>query len=158
MVACKKVQHFSSLQGLLLSFSNMAEIGHSTLKRAKLLALVDAALDDVCSMVMQEQEHTKFLERRSYSFGKGPSVADVAEKEKKAQRKRSRTYHGAFRENLPQTCDENPLFLPNKRARHREPETAVHGVEGNPLQPIQPSGSANAATQPTASQPKKFGS
>ena len=109
-------------------------------------------------MVMQEQEHTKFLEGRNYSFGKCPSVADVAEKEKKAQRKTSRTYHYAFKENLLQTCDEDPLFLPNKIARNREPETAVHGVEGNPLQPIQPSGSANAATQPTASQPKKFGS
>ena len=62
----------------------MAEIGHSTLKRAKPLALVDAAWDDVCSMVMQEQEHTKFLEGRSYSFGKGPSVPDVVDKEKKA--------------------------------------------------------------------------
>ena len=149
---------FPVFRGYCLASVNMAEIGHSTLKRVKPLALVDAAWDDVCSMVMQEQEHTKFLEGRSYSFGKGPSVADVAEKEKKAQRKRSRTYQEAFKENLLQTCDEDPLFLPNKRARHREPETAVHGVEGNPLQPIQPSGSANAATQPTASQPKKFGS
>ena len=149
---------FPVFRGYCLASVNMAEIGHSTLKRVKPLALVDAAWDDVCSMVMQEQEHTKFLEGRSYSFGKGPSVADVAEKEKKAQRKRSRTYQEAFKENLLQTCDEDPLFLPNKRARHREPERAVHGVEGNPLQPIQPSGSANAATQPTASQPKKLGS
>ena len=158
MVACKKIQHLPSLQGYCLASVNMAEIGHSTLKRVKPLALIDAAWDDVCSMVMQDQEHTKFLEGRSYSFGKGPSVADVAEKEKKAQRKRSRTYQEAFKENLLQTCDGDPLFLPNKRARHREPETAVDGVEGNPLQPIQPSDSANAATQPTASQPKKFGS
>ena len=127
---------FPVFRGYRLASVNMAEIGHSTLKRVKPLALVDAAWDGVCSMVMREQEHTKFLEGRSYSFGKGPSVADVAEKEKKAQRKRSRTYQEAFKENLLQTCDEDPLFLPNKRARHREPETAVHGVEGNPLQPI----------------------
>ena len=107
-------------------------------------------------MVMQEQEHTKFLEGRSYSFGKGPSVADVAVKEKKAQRKRSRTYQEAFKENLLQTCDEDPLFLPNKKARHREPETATHGVEGNPLQPIEPSGSGNAVAA-LGSQPRKFG-
>ena len=52
MVACKKVQHLPSLQGYCLASVNMAEIGHSTLKRAKPLALVDAAWDDVCSMVM----------------------------------------------------------------------------------------------------------
>ena len=59
---------FPLFRGYCISSVNMAEIGHSTLKRPKPLALVDAAWEDVCSMVMQEQEHTKFLEGRSYSF------------------------------------------------------------------------------------------
>ena len=122
---------------------------------------MDAAWNDVCSMVMQEQEHRKFLEGRSYSFGKRPSVVEVADREKKAQRKRSRTYQEAFKENLLQTCDEDPLFIPNKRARYREPGTTVFGVEGNPLQPIQPSGSESALSvsrHHPPSQPRKFGS
>ena len=126
---------FPVFRGYCLSSVNMAEIGHSTLKRVKSLALVDAAWDDICSMIMQEQEHTKFLEDRSYSFGKGPSVADLAEKEKKQQRKRSRTYQQAFKENMLQTCDDDPVFIPSKRARHREPETSVFDVQGNTLQP-----------------------
>ena len=75
------------------------------------------------------------MEGRSYSFGKGTSVADLAEKEKKQQRKRSRTYQQAFKENMVQTCDEDHVFIPSKRARHREPETYVFDAQGNTLQP-----------------------
>ena len=53
----------------------MAEIGHSTLKRNRPLFLVDAAWEDVCSMIIQEEEFTKFLEGRGKSMGRGPSTA-----------------------------------------------------------------------------------
>ena len=63
----------------------MAEIGHSTLKRKKPLALVYACWEDVCSMILQEQEHTKFLAGRGYSSGKG--LEDQAQTEKRKQMK-----------------------------------------------------------------------
>ena len=118
----------------------MAEIGHSTLKRPKPLALVDAAWEDVCSMVMQEQEHTKFLEGRSYSFGKGPSQGQIALKEKKQQRKRSRDYQQAFKENMMNATDSDSFFIPNKKARHTQPSGRVFNLQGSGLEGIQEQG------------------
>ena len=70
----------------------MAEIGHSTLKRKKPLALVDACWEDVCTIILQEQEHTKFLAGRGFSYGKGPSQGDQSRREKRQQMKRAREY------------------------------------------------------------------
>ena len=58
-----------------LSSLNLAEIGHSTLKRNRPLFLVDAAWEDACSMIIQEEEFTKFLEGRGKSMDRGPSTA-----------------------------------------------------------------------------------
>ena len=124
----------------------MAEIGHSTLKRVKPLALVDAAWEDICSMVMQEQEHSKFLEGRSYSFGKGPNAGQIADREKKEQRKRSKDYQNAFKENMTQATDTDPYFVPSKKARHNPPlDQNVFSIQGsgNVLQEI------NAPQEPT---------
>ena len=60
---------FPVFRGYCICSVNMAEIGHSTLKRKKPLALVDACWEDVCSMILQEQENTKFLVGRGYSSG-----------------------------------------------------------------------------------------
>ena len=125
---------FPLFRGYCISSVNMAEIGHSTLKRPKPLALVDAAWEDVCSMVMQEQEHTKFLEGRSYSFGKGPSQGQIALKEKKQQRKRSREYQQAFKENMMNATDSDSFFIPNKKARHTQPSGRVFNLQGSGLQ------------------------
>ena len=66
-----------------ISSVNLAEIGHRTLKRAKPIALVDAAWEDTCTMILQEQEHTAFLAGRNYSSGKGPTTVALAEKQKR---------------------------------------------------------------------------
>ena len=42
---------FPVFRGYCICSVNMAEIGHSTLKRKKPLALVDACWEDVCSMI-----------------------------------------------------------------------------------------------------------
>ena len=85
----------------------MAEIGHSTLKRKKPLALVDACWEDVCSMILQEQEHNKFLAGRGYSSGKGPSLGDQAQTEKRKQMKRVRDYTQAFKEQTINISEES---------------------------------------------------
>ena len=78
---------FPVFRGFSLSSLNLAEIGHSTLKRNRPLFLVDAAWEDVCSMIIQEEEFTKFLEGRGKSMGRGPSTASQAAKDKRAQSK-----------------------------------------------------------------------
>ena len=50
-----------------LSSLNLAEIGHSTLKRNRPLFLVDAAWEDVCSMII-EQEFTKCKHDINFCF------------------------------------------------------------------------------------------
>ena len=94
---------FPVFRGFSLSSLNLAEIGHSTLKRNRPLFLVDAAWEDVCSMTIQEEEFTKFLEGRGKSMGRGPSTASQAAKDKRAQSKRAKEYVQSLRRiTLPQ--------------------------------------------------------
>ena len=74
---------FPIFRGYCISSVNLAEIGHLTLKRAKAIALVDAAWEDTCTMILQEQEHSAYLAGRKYSMGKGPGAGTVAERQKK---------------------------------------------------------------------------
>ena len=69
-------------RGYSISSVNMAEIGHASLKRKKPLYLIDAAWEDVCSPILQEEEIQKFLEGKGVSSGKGPSTTSNATKEK----------------------------------------------------------------------------
>ena len=56
-------------------------------------------------MMLQEQEHTAFLQGLHKYMGKGPSITQIAAKDKKDQRKRSRDYQQEFREKDFQLCD-----------------------------------------------------
>ena len=89
--------------------------------------LVDAAWEDVATMMLQEQEHTAFLQGLHKSMGKGPSIPQIAAKEKNDQRKRSRDYQQEFREQNFQLCDgqNEGNFIPSKRARHRAPDNSM---------------------------------
>ena len=121
---------FPIFRGFCLTSLNMAEIGHSTLKKKKTLALVDAAWKDVCTAIMQEQEHTAFLAGRVHSSGKGPSCTQLGEKSKIEQMKRSRAYQEAFKEGRVQIGEEEGgHFIPAKRARHR-PENSTVNIQG----------------------------
>ena len=126
---------FPIFRGYCLSSVNLAEIGHSTLKRKKQLMLVDAAWEDVATMMLQEQEHTAFLQGIHKTMGRGPSIPQLAAREKKDQRKRSRDYQEEFRQkhfNLSDGVQEGQ-FIPSKRARHRAPENVL--VQGHNLNP-----------------------
>ena len=89
----RKYNLFPIFRGFCLTSLNMAEIGHSTLKKKKPLALVDAAWEDVYTAILQEQEHTAFLAGRVRSSGKGPTTTQLSD-----QMKRSRSYQQAFKE------------------------------------------------------------
>ena len=123
---------FPVFRGYCISSVNMAEIGHSTLKRKKPLALVDACWEDVCTIILQEQEHTKFLAGRGFSLGRGPSQGEFAKKENKGQMKRAREYSQAFKEKVFNITEQDGGgFIPSKRARHRHPDQQVFPVQGN---------------------------
>ena len=135
---------FPVFRGFSLSSLNLAEIGHSTLKRNRSLFLVDAAWEDVCSMIIQE-EFTKFLEGRGKSMGRGPSTTSLAARDKRTQCKRAKEYVQSFKENNFTIGDGEDVFIPEKKAKHKAPNTFS---SSNPLQAAFPSkcpGSANAA-------------
>ena len=136
---------FPVFRGFSLSSLNLAEIGHSTLKRNRPLFLVDAAWEDVCSMIIQEEEFTKFLEDRAKSMGRGPSTASQAAKDKMAQSKRAKEYVQSFKENNFTIGNREDVFIPAKKAKHKAPNNFS---SSNPLQAAFPSncpGSGNAA-------------
>ena len=106
---------------------------------------MDAAWEDVCSMIIQEEEFTKFLEGRGKSMGRGPSTASQATRDKRAQFKEAKEYVQFFKENNFTIGDGEDCFIPAKKAKHKAPNTFS---SSNPLQAAFPSkcpGSANAA-------------
>ena len=122
----------------------MAEIGHSTLKKKKPLALVDAAWEDVCTAIMQEQEHTAFLEGRCRSSGRGPTATKIGECAKRDQMSRSREYQQAFRERRTSIIEEEGgNFIPGKRAKYRPAEQVADDVQGREV-PLQSSTTSDA--------------
>ena len=122
---------FPLFRGYCLTSLNMAEIGHSTLKKKKPLTLVDAAWEDVCTAIMQEQEHTAFLEGRCRSSAKGPTATQLGEHAKRDQMGRSREYQQAFREGRTSIIEEEGgNFIPSKRAKHRPAEQVGDDVQG----------------------------
>ena len=130
---------FPIFRGYCISSLNLAEIGHSTLKRKKQLMLVDAAWEDVATMMLQEQEHTLFLQGIHKSMGKGPSIAQIAVKEKSAQRKRSKDYQQSFKAGVFCISEQvgQGSFIPSKHARHRAPTTpAIQGSFQDPPPPL----------------------
>ena len=138
---------FPVFRGFCISSLNQAEIGHATLKPLKPLFLVDAANEDVSTMMMQEQDMKQFLEGQQRSTGRAPSKAEQAKKEKRQQITRARDYIENARQGMtlsltsPETTAN--AFIPNKNARHRV--SRVNGVEGHEVaapssQPRHPSG------------------
>ena len=124
---------FPVFRGYCMASVNLAEIGHSTLKKKKPLTLVDAAWEDVCTTILQEQEHSSFLSGGARQ-GKGPTNTLLAMKSKKAQLKRSATYQKAFQNKDFHLSDEGGNFIPMKRAKHRPNEDIHPDVQGGSVQ------------------------
>ena len=141
---------FPIFRGYCLSSVNLVEIGHSTLKRPTALALVDAAWEDTCTMILQEQEHTTFLAGRKFLTGKGPGAGVVAEKLKKQQMKRSKEYQKAFQEQNFELDDTDGMFIPKKKAKHRHPELANFEVEGTTQETETPTAGSETPTPGTS--------
>ena len=124
---------FPVFRGYCMASVNLAEIGHSTLKKKKPLTLVDAAWEDVCTTILQEQEHSAFLSGGARQ-GQGPTNTQLAIKSKKAQLKRSATYQKAFQNKDFHLSDEGGNFIPMKRAKHRPNEDIHPDVQGESVQ------------------------
>ena len=83
---------FPVFRGFSMSSLNQAEISHSTLKPLKPLFLVDAANDDVATMIMQEEDMDEFLKGQKNSTGKAPTKAQQAKQQKRQQINRAKEY------------------------------------------------------------------
>ena len=129
--SARRYNLFPVFRGYCISSLNLAEIGHSTLKKKKLLMLVDASWEDVATMILQNEAHTKFLQGRDYSHGQGPTLQKKAMKSKREQLKRSRQYQENFLNGQFQVHDMDPcsLFIPNKPSKHKDPDANI--VQGN---------------------------
>ena len=122
---------FPVFRGFCMSSLNQAEIGHATLKPLKPLFLVDAANEDVVTMLMQEEDNRRFLAGQKYSTGRAPSKAQQAQKQKKEQVKRAREYIVESRQGLNLTNESAAnAFIPNKSAKHRLSKNQK-GIEGH---------------------------
>ena len=72
-------------------------------------------------------------------WGRGPSVAQLAVKEKTAQRKRSKDYQESFKAGVFSISEDagQGCFIPSKRARHRAPTTnTIQGSYEPPAHPL----------------------
>ena len=116
---------FPVFRGYCITSLNLAEIGHSTLKRKKPLNLVDAAWEDVCTSILQEQEHTAFLSGRTRN-GKGPSTTELAMESKRQQLKRSKDYQNAFKNKDFNVAGDGGYFV-----KHRPNEDLPPNVQGD---------------------------
>ena len=88
---------FPIFRGYCISSLNLAEIGHSTLKRKKQLMLVRCCLGG-CGHndVAGTGTYSFFLQGLHKSMGKGPYVAQLAVKEKKCPEKEEQRLSGVL--------------------------------------------------------------
>ena len=114
-----------AFRGFDVGQSNLAEIGHSTMRRKTKLWLSVAAWDDTCTMIVQNAHYKAFLANKGGSVGKAPTAL------KKKQQQEA--YESRF---IDAACDaflhgdvrlevgddpEAMRFLPSKRACHKAP-------------------------------------
>ena len=126
MVDIRRYHIVPAFRGFDVGQSNLAEIGHSTMRRKTKLWLSVAAWDDTCTMIVQNAQYKAFLENKGGSVGKAPTAL------KKKQQQEA--YESRF---IDAACDaflhgdvrlkvgddaEAMRFLPSKRARHKAPK------------------------------------
>ena len=115
---------------------NQAEIGNAKWKTThhRKLSLVAAARDDISTMMQQEVDVRRFEESSTFRKGSGPTDAQRATKEKRAQMEQGRSFAQLLQNQaameMQREGEENPEhFLPSGKTRH-EPGKKTTGVQG----------------------------
>ena len=119
-----------------LGYSNvtLAESGNSTLKRCTQLWLLEAACDDMATMITQIHKLQAFLAQQTASSGRGPCSQSRGRADIEIQMCAARAYAAKFNNN--EACSAalhestNPdIFIPSSGARHRpvKTKTSIQG-------------------------------
>ena len=111
----------------------LAESGNSQSKRPDRLWLLDAARDDVRSMVIQVEEYCAFMEQRSPSKGQGPNQitrsANARNEQLRMAREYVEEYSSTRHEQAAREEDRSTTaFMPSATATHKPGRK--NGVEG----------------------------
>ena len=120
----RRAHLFQAFKGSAYSGSNVAEIGNAMWVRGKPLTLIDAAFDDMATIICLEQEVKKYMEGKSRVTGKAPTERDIVAKEHSKQLKRAKEMGKSLKsiEAMKMHASEvrtPSIFLPSNAARHR---------------------------------------
>ena len=125
---------FTAFRGTGYSGSNLAEVGNAAWTRGRQLSLVDAAYDDISTVIAQEQDVKAYLRGDHKQTGAAPSQMQQAARDRRFQLKRSHEYgENLSTEALLQQAEEiaNPTrFIPGDKSRHRPPKKTAYSIEG----------------------------
>ena len=116
-----------AFRGFDVGHSNLAEIGHSTMRRKTKLWLSVAAWDDTCTMIIQNAHYKAFLANKGGSVGKAPTALKKKQQEEAFESRFidaacDAFLHGDVRLEVGDD-PEAMRFLPSKRAHHKAPRT-----------------------------------
>ena len=96
------------------------------LKPTRKIWLSTAAHQGVCHFMVQDREYTGFQKNTTCLHGRGPTLFETRRKRRGAeevfiQQSKENFEKGNIAEDIPN--DQEEIFVPNKRARHRVPKT-----------------------------------
>jgi hypothetical protein len=105
---------------------NLAEIGHSTLKKRQPMTLLDAVMEDICRVKMQDDDVEDFIQQKKPSCGTGPSQRDSYAKSWQEQNEMAKQYgeillSGAEAISQQVNKESNDDFVPTQAASHKAP-------------------------------------
>jgi hypothetical protein len=81
----------TAFRGFSIPGLNLAEIGHSSLRNATRISLVEAAWLDTASMKVNVAKYTNFCAGTMRSPGVGPSIQDQHDKELYGQMRQAKS-------------------------------------------------------------------
>ena len=132
-----KVRRFHivpALHGFDLPRMNLAEVGHSSMKRHRPMWLSQVVNDDCIHFLIQEANYNKFLNNSDKVRGKGPTQFDRDQNDQNAEKKfislaieSIRT--GSFFHDQEEFVSPDVSFKPSCKAKHRAPRDIRAGVQ-----------------------------
>ena len=125
---------FKAFKGTVYSGSNMAEVGNAMWTRGRKLSLVDAAYDDICTLIILRNETKAYMDGRSTVTGKVPTIEDKAAKERGHQLRRAKAMaaHVGDMEAISLHAEEvaNPsAFVPGGGEKHKPQKKKQAGMK-----------------------------
>ena len=86
----------------------------------------------MCHFMVQDREYTGFQKNTTHLRGRGPTLLETRRKRRKAeevfiQQCKENIEKGNIAKEIPN--DQEEIFVPNKRARHRVPKTFSSAIQ-----------------------------